>query len=105
MARSPVAALLVPHPPLLWRILRTTLVVWTGFHFALAVLGIAVPDPLSALVIVGVCAAAVWLDLRHHAEHLFYANLGVAPAWSAATAACIAGAGEAAFQLIARLGG
>lgn len=76
---------------------------WLAFHLALAFLGILLPNVLSAVVIVDVCAALVWLDLRRHSEHLFYANLGISPLWSAAAALGAAGALELLLQLGFRL--
>ncbi len=97
------SSLLVPYPPLLWRVLRTTALVWLGFHLVLAYAGILLPNFLSAVVMVGVCALAVWLDLRRHAEHLFYANLGISPLWSGAVALGSAGTLELLLRAAARL--
>lgn len=103
MPRSKLATLLIPYPPLLWRILITTVVLWMAFHIALVVIRIVVPEPAVSAFVVAVCTAAVWLDLAR-SEHLFFANLGVSPRWSACVALAAAGALEVAFQLVLRVG-
>lgn len=102
MARSSLATLLIPYPPLLWRIVRTTVLLWVAFHVALAVLGVVVPDPPASAVIVAVCAAAVWIDLAR-GDHLFFSNLGVSPRWSAWAAVAIGCALEVPLQIALRL--
>lgn len=64
-----------------------TALVWLGTHLLLAIpLAVAGADAvrlnaLSAVLLVGVCAALVRLDGRRQREHLFQANLGTAPHW------------------------
>jgi len=103
MPRSDLATLLVPYPPLLWRIVRTTVLLWMAFHIALMMAGIVVPEPVVSTLIVPVCGAVVWLDLAR-SDHLFFANLGVSPRWSACVALGVGAVLEAALQLVPRLG-
>lgn len=103
MARSNIAALLVPYPPLLWRILRTTVLLWIAFHVALAMTKIVVPEPIASAAVVVACAVAVWLDLAR-GDHLFFANLGVSPRWSACVSLLFGGTMEITLQFVLRVG-
>jgi hypothetical protein len=103
MIRIPLPRL--PYPPYVRRIAATAAVVWLGMRFAAAVFGLLAPGVHATVLIVLVCAAAVWMDLRRTHEHLFHGNLGTSPLWSIAVAMATAGALEIALQSLLRFSG
>jgi hypothetical protein len=91
-----------PYPPYAWRIVRSGAGIWLLLHLALFFLGIVLPSPHAAIWLVAICGALVWLDARRFHEHLFHANLGASPLWTAALAAVTAGVLELFAQLALR---
>jgi hypothetical protein len=115
---APSVRLWLPDPPHAARLAVTAAVVWAGAHVSAAVgflwiagrLGLTVTHvmalhPVGALSVVLVTAVAVVLEARRRGETLFYANLGVPPAWAGIVGAAVAGVGELAVWLVVGSGG
>jgi hypothetical protein len=79
--------------------------VWSALHVALAVGGVLRLDGRAASVVVFACMTVVHLDLRRHSTHLFYANLGIAPAQGALVALLAAVILEIILRVAVRIAG
>jgi hypothetical protein len=100
---SPAAAWL-PDPRYAARLAVRALIVWVGLRVAfvmLATLGmVELPlEPVAALALVAVVAAAVAIDARRR-EWIFAANLGTPSAWAPAVGAAVAGVLELGVALV-----
>lgn len=100
---SPAAAWL-PDPRYVARLAGRASIVWLGLRVAfvmLATLGmVELPlEPIAALALVAVVAAAVAIDSRRR-ESIFAANLGTPSAWAPAVAAGVAGVLELGVALL-----
>lgn len=100
---SPAAAWL-PDPRYVARLAGRALIVWLGLRIAfvmLATLGmVQLPlEPIAALALVAVVAAAVAIDSRRR-ESIFAANLGTPSMWAPAIGAAVAGVLELGVALL-----
>ena len=100
---SPAAARL-PDPRYVARLAGRALIVWLALRAAfvmLATLGmVELPlEPIAALGLVAVVAAAVAIDSRRR-EWIFAANLGTPSAWAPSVGAGVAGVLELGVALL-----
>ncbi|HSG07413.1 MAG TPA: hypothetical protein VLA36_03580 [Longimicrobiales bacterium] len=100
---------LFPPQPFLGDVVRTTLVIWVGFHFAFAVGGggpegsaLALP-PVVAGVLLALVVGASHLDRSARGVTLFLANLGLSTAKVSLLALAVAGLAEMGLQIVVRL--
>jgi hypothetical protein len=64
---------------ILFRLVRTVVLVWIAARAALMVLGIVSLAPLGIAGFVLLIPLLTWLDIRASSEHLFHGNLGIQP--------------------------
>ena len=117
---SPLNRSTLPYPPLLVRVVRTSVIVWLLVRIAYVLVlltsvelldflshddGIAAalePVWTSRALLVIVTAFLVWLQRRNAHEHLLQANFGVRPAWFTSASLLAATAADVAVQAIVR---
>jgi len=100
---------LLPPQPILGDVVRTTLVIWVGFHFAFAIGGggqggspLALA-PVVAGVLLALVVGASHLDRSSRGVTLLLANLGFSSAKVALLALAVAGLAEVGLQIVVRL--
>ena len=95
----------LPDPTHAARLARNTLLIWLAIHFALLTVPDFVLNAGGAVTVVPMTALGVALDARRQRGTLFYANLGVPPAWAWIVGLAVAGVLEAVAWRVVKGGG
>lgn len=69
-------ARMMPFPSFTFAYIRNALVIWGLLRVALALRGIANPQGLSAVLLIGLAVAIAWFEHRRSHENFFHSSLG-----------------------------